>query len=171
MPVFVPAPPRPPSRPVGDPGVARGWAGALRRSGSLLDDRCDWVGNEAIAMVGAEDGWSGPAADAYAARVAYTGQDLGTTAVVLRTLATAVDAYADDIQSTQRRADDLADAYRVLTSARADLVADAAHVDATTNPRIVADLGGGPATWAVTSPCTTSRPRRSRTPPCRPRPP
>lgn len=115
-PVTLPSPPQAPFRLVGNPSVAREWAGSLRRSGGLLDERADWVAGEAVALVVAEDGWSGPASEAYAARVRPIGSDLAVGAVAFRAASTAADEYADALQVLVRRGEDLAEDYTRLTS-------------------------------------------------------
>lgn len=105
--VAVPLPPAAPERPSGSPGAARAWADGLRREAGLLDERADWVAGPAVELVGADGGWSGDAARAYATRVGYTGTDLRAASVALRTAATAVDDYAASLENLQGRADDL----------------------------------------------------------------
>lgn len=129
-PVTLPSPPAAPFRPVGNPSVAREWAGSLRRSGGLLDERADWVAGEAVALVGTEDGWSGPASQAYAARVRPIGSDLAVSAVAFRAASTAADAYADALQALVRRGEDLAEDYARLTSVVPEFVAQAGRATA-----------------------------------------
>ncbi len=129
MTVAVPTVPPAPQRPAGDPGAASAWADGLRLAASLCDERGEWMGGEAVAMIGRDDGWTGAAAAAYRSSTYAPQVAAQSAATALRTVATAVYAYADALGALRGRADDLTETRARLAGRASDLRAQAREAD------------------------------------------
>lgn len=129
MTVPVPTVPPAPQPPSGDPGAASAWADGLRLAASLCDERGEWMGGGAVAMVGRDDGWTGEAAAAYRSSTYAPQVAAQSAATALRTVATAVYAYADALGVLRGRADDLTDRRDHLAGRASDLRARARGAD------------------------------------------
>lgn len=129
MTVAVPTVPPAPQRPAGDPAGASAWADGLRLAASLCDERGEWIGGEAVAMVGRDDGWTGAAAAAYRSSTYRPQVAAQSAATALRTVATAVYAYADALATLRGQADDLTERRANLADRASDLRALARGAD------------------------------------------